>query len=76
MFSGVRDAMIQNDSMHHTTIRIHPHLFSRVQRQGSPETSVIMVRDQKVPGFVTAVFCQFPFILLPSTVTTTGGQPE
>lgn len=76
MFSGVRDAVIQRGSVCRTTIRFLSRLYSHIQLPESPVTRGIMVMDQRVSETVTASFCQYPVIPLPSSMAATGGHLE
>jgi hypothetical protein len=76
MFSGVRDAIIQNGRVRYTAIRIASHLYRRIHLLRSRGTRDIYVRDQIQSGFITQASGKYPIFPDPSSVGTSGVQQE
>jgi len=76
MFSGVREAVIQRSSVRRTAIRLPSRHYSHIQLPEFPVTRGIMVMDQRVSETVTASFCQYLVIPLPSSKAAPGGHLE
>ena len=76
MFSGVRDAIIQNDRLRYAAIHIPSRNCSLIHIPGSlgtPETT-----GSNQGGLETAIATsgQYPLVPIPSSLTTTGVQQE
>ena len=76
MFSGVRDAIIQDGSVCRSAIRIPSRLYNQLQLPEFPGARDIIARNLRVSGTMAAAFRQYPVIPQTSSIAATGGQLE